>query len=127
MPLHADEMLTDVAPVDDGPVAALALAENGAGPSAYIAAGISGPVTVGRMLDALEVLSDRIAALDGRADKALSDEYHHHQDRIAASRPTSFTEAILSHGAIDSPHVISVFSSLIARQGASATLIYCRT
>jgi hypothetical protein len=117
LPFRAYELLENAAPVDDGPIAAAAF--NMATPdrrenAAYC---VVGPVTVGKMLDALFALDDEYHANNRQLAEPARNEYQRLKDAITCSRETSFLTALLERANTDNPYHIELMADLVARHG----------
>ncbi len=118
MPLSAEELLTGVEVIDDGPIAQLAKNLRVPGNLGQVSASIVGPRTVASLLDMCVELADRMASVQADARAAMSEEYHLLIDRIGSTRPCSFVQAILSRGVTDRPQVIELLADLVAQHGS---------
>jgi hypothetical protein len=119
LPFHADEMLSSVAAVDDGPIAAAALAPD---PSRHIgtsAARVVGPNTTGAMIDAAIALSDEMRASPANATEAARDRFYELLGRTSVTRPSAFGQAILDRAPTRSFSRIQMLADLIARHGGN--------
>jgi hypothetical protein len=83
LPFRAEELVADVAPVDDGPIAAAAIDPGPSTRTGMIAASLVGPRTVGRMIDALVAMGETLAAAPPGGNSGSWDKYHELMRRIS--------------------------------------------
>jgi hypothetical protein len=119
VPYGSEELLGQVFSVDDGPVAAAVL--DGAIPVSSLRAActVVGPITVGRLIDALVLLDDEWRANGRQLTEAARQEYMRVTEAIRATRQTSLLPALLSRAKVDQPHRIRMMADLLARHGNS--------
>jgi hypothetical protein len=117
LPYGVHELLENTALVDDGPIAAAALDKATPEPAARAAYTVVGPVSVGRMMDALFMLDDALHANDRQLAEPAWKEHQRLQDAIAVSRQTSFLTALLERVKSDQPRRIRIMAYLLAWHG----------
>lgn len=117
LPFRAYELLENATPVDDGPIAAAAFNKATPDRRENAAYSVVGPVTVGKMLDALFVLDDEFNASDRQLAEPARKEYQRLKDAITCSRETSFLTALLERAKTDNPHHIELMADLLAQHG----------
>jgi hypothetical protein len=117
LPYGVHELLENTAPVDDGPIAAAALDKATPEPIARAAYTIVGPVSVGRMMDALFMLDDEFHAHGRQLAEPARKEYQRLKDAITVSRQTSFLPALLERAKSYQPRRIRMMADLLARHG----------
>src|SRR5262249_51073423 len=102
---------------DDGPIAAAALDKATPEPAARAAYTVVGPVSAGRMMDALFMLDDELHANDRQLPEPARKEYQRLKEAITASRQTSFLTALLERAKSDQPRRIRMMAYLLAWHG----------
>lgn len=117
LPFRTYELLENTAPVDDGPIAAAAFNMATSDRRENAAYSVVGPVTVGKMLDALFALDDEFNASDRQLAEPARKEYQRLKDAITCSRETSFLTALLERANTDNPHHIELMADLLALHG----------
>lgn len=117
LPFHAEQLLknTDIV-VDDGPIAELALTPGIDRQLANAAAGLLGPNTTGKLIDALPVMR---AQLNLSPPPITSDEYHRVHGLVSLTPVESFATAVLSRASTSDPKIIEELADLLARHGES--------
>lgn len=115
LPFRAYELLENAAPVEDGPIAAAAFNKATPDRRENAAYSVVGPVTVGKMLDALFALDDEYHASDRQLAEPARNEYQRLKDAITCSREPSFLTALLERANTDNPHHIELMADLLAR------------
>lgn len=114
-PLHSEMLLKDTdAVIDDGAIADLALAPRIDQQIANGAAGLLGPNTTGKLIDALLAMREQ---LNLSPPPVTSDEYHHVCGLVALTPAESFATAILSRASTSDPKTIEELADLFARHG----------
>ena len=111
VPHHAEGLLASLGVIDDGPVAARILDDREVG----IVVILAGPKTVVALVDKFLACAKGLKA--ARNDEGLNDTYQRLSDRIAATRGTSFINAIKARGNTDDVQIISALATLIAHHG----------
>jgi hypothetical protein len=115
LPFHAADFLNQLEVTDDGPIATaildVARDRNGEDKFAIIA----GPKTTGALID--RFLERAVALRADRNNNQVYEEYRKLRSRIAATRPSSFVEAIMAHARTDDPSLIRALSDLISSHG----------
>ena len=120
LPFGLDELLTELAPVDDGPIAALAKNLNCLDVIGNVAATLVGPKIVGELIDALfdpELRADRASP----QFQSVMQQRGKIETRIAASRSESFIQALLNRRATVDSVEIGWLADLIVRHGRRGT------
>jgi hypothetical protein len=118
IPFRAEDLLTDVPSIDDGPIAATALDPENERKTGYVAARIVGPKTTGALIENYLGLNIAVFTPEGRADRALADRYDAIGRRITSTRASSFVPAMLGRTASSEPRVIGALAYLVARHGS---------
>ncbi len=118
LPFSADDYLARVPPVDDGPVAGLALDRSAPEAAGITAARVAGPKTARSLMEAMVDAAHRLAAAPENEKRGPSEELRAWQDRLAVTPVASFVTAVLTRDAGDPPHAIGAISSLIGRHGS---------
>ena len=116
-PFRTEELLrgTDVV-VDEGPIAELALEAGIARQLSNAAAGLLGPNTTGKLIDALPGMREQLKL----SPPAITyDEYHRVQGLIELTPVESFMAAVLARATTSDPTSIGDLAALIARHGES--------
>jgi hypothetical protein len=114
-PFRAESLLKDTGVViDDGPIAELALAPGIDRQLANGAAGLIGPNTTSRLIDALFVIREQINPSSAQVER---DEYHRILGLISLTPVESFEAAVLSRASTSDPKEIEELADLIARHG----------
>ena len=116
-PFRTEELLRggDVV-VDEGPIAELALAAGVDRQLSNAAAGLLGPNTTGKLIDALPGMREQLK----RSQPTITyDEYHRVQGLIALTPVESFMAAVLARATTSDPTSIADLADLIARHGES--------
>ncbi|KAA0070451.1 hypothetical protein CIW50_26735 [Tardiphaga sp. P9-11] len=116
LPFHAEELLAELAPVDDGPIAALAKNLDGSDVIGNIAATLVGPETVGELIDAV---LDANSCVDRASPdfQSMIEQRNKIETRVASSRARSFIEALLNRNITTEPVEISLLADLMMRHG----------
>lgn len=116
-PFHAENLLKDTSVViDDGPIAELALAPDIDRQLANGAAGLLGPNTTGKLIDALPVMREQ---LNLSPPPITNDEYHRVRGLVSLTPVESFATAVLSRASTSDPKTIEDLADLLARHGES--------
>lgn len=114
-PYHAESLLKDTGVlIDGGPIAELALTSGIDRQLANGAAGLLGPNTTGRLIDALFVIREQINPSSTQVER---DEYHRILGLISLTPVESFAAAALSRASTSDPKEIEELAGLIARHG----------
>jgi hypothetical protein len=116
LPFRGEELLTELAPVDDGPIAALAKNLNCSDVIGNIAATLVGPKTVGELIDPLfdpELRVDRASP----QFQSVMEQRRKMETRIASSRAGSLIQALLNRSTTSDPAEIGVLADLMMRHG----------
>jgi hypothetical protein len=111
-------MLQSVAPVDDGPVVAMALNSETPDRIAHAAFALIGPRTVGTMMDEFFAMDDEFQRRDRRPSEGEVKRYHRLQDAIVVSRVSSFIPALMERGESGQPSRIRQMAALLTRRGS---------
>jgi hypothetical protein len=126
IPYGSEDLLRDSGIVlDEGPIVERLLAEP-ASEAAAKGIAVAGPVSVGSLIDRLEIAHRKLAAhaearkLGAPPDRAVTDEHFRLFGLISQSRFESLTEAILARASTTDPVVIETLSDLISRHGRDA-------
>ena len=116
-PFRTEELLRGTGiVVDDGPIAELALAAGIDRQLSNAAAGLLGPSTTGKLIDALPGMREQLKL----SPPAITyDEYHRVQGLIALTPVESFMAAVLPRASTSDPTSIGDMADLIARHGES--------
>lgn len=117
LPFRAYELLKNTTAVDDGPIADAALNKATPEHRENPAWSVVGPVTLGKMMDALFALDDEYHANDRQLAEPARKEYQRLKDAITSSRETSFLAALLERANTDNPHRIELMADLVSRHG----------
>lgn len=104
LPYYTEELLEDIEPVDNGPIAAAALTSTTPEEIARVAYTVVGPLTIGKIMDKL------LEEVDHK-------EYHRLSNAIVTSRQDSFLSALFERANIDKPHHIALMARLLAQYG----------
>src|SRR5260370_13140994 len=120
LPFGAAGLLSNAAPVDDGPIALaalkLAITEHN---SHY--ASVLGPKAVGELIDKLMTIHLEAASQPRRLSGPEQKEYFGIMDAIRSARKSSLFGAIIERANTDQPDRISLFCDLIVRHGQDLT------
>jgi len=103
--------------VDEGPLVDRVVRPNGSEKVAEAAVSIIGSETVGRLIDRLIAIDERLKASQGPVDEATRQEYYRLSDWISRTGLTSFIQALLSRSATVEPREIALLADLLARYG----------
>lgn len=116
-PFRTEELLrgSDII-VDDGPIAELALEAGIDRQLSNAAAGLLGPATTGKLIDALPGMREQLKL---SAPGITYDKYHRAQGLIALTPVESLVAAVLARAATSDPTSISHLADLIAGHGES--------
>jgi NACHT C-terminal Alpha/Beta 2 len=115
LPFHADDFLNQLELTDDGPIAEAILDVGRGKRGDDKIAVIAGPKTTGALIDRF---LERAAALRAdRNDQQLYEEYQRLRSRIAATRPSSFVEAIMARANTDNLSLIRGLGDLVSSHG----------
>jgi hypothetical protein len=118
LPFRSHEFLKNTPPVDDGPIVDIALNNTTPEHQGNLAWSVMGPVTVGKILDALFLLDDKLyAATDGQLSEPERTKYLRLQRAIICSREASFLTALLKRAITDNTNHVKLMADLIARHG----------
>ena len=117
LPFHARELLSELDPTDEGLIAQAILNVSKDDRDKAVAAVLAGPKTIGKLVDKFVACAQ--ALRHARGDRALSDEYHRIQSRLAHTRPALFAAALLERGATDDPITVSSLAFLMSQHGAN--------
>lgn len=116
-PFRTEELLRGVdVVVDEGPIAELALAAVVDRQLSNAAAGLLGPDTTGKLIDALPGMREQLKL---SPPGITYDEYHRVQGLIVLTPIESFMAAMLARAATSDPASIGHLADLIARHGES--------
>lgn len=115
VPHRAYEFLKNVPVVDDGPFAAAALDKASPQVLADFAFTVIGPNTVGKIMDELFDLHDRLNIEGHKFDEPARKRYWRLVDAVLASRPSSFIAALLERAETSAPHRIQLMADLLSR------------
>lgn len=124
LPFQAEDLLKNIAVIDDGPVAAAALRMETSERVASSAFRIVGPRTVGTLMDRIFILDEEFRQGGRSLDQAKRNEYQRWRDAIANARMESFLAALLERADSDQPLRIALMADFIAwhqRQDEEAT------
>src|SRR5262249_42950184 len=117
LPFHAEKLLKNTGIVfDNGPIAETALTPGMERNLANAAAGLLGPDTTGKLIDALP---DMRAQLKLSPPPLTNDEYFRVQGLVSLTPVESFVTAVLRRAATSDPKEIDHLADLIARHGES--------
>jgi hypothetical protein len=117
LPFDADEMLASAAAVDDGPIAAAAVAPDPSRRIGTAAAMVVGPNTTGTMIDTAIALSEEMNSSRTNATQAARDRFYELLHRISVTRPSAFGQAVLDRASTGSLPRIRMLADLVARHG----------
>lgn len=118
IPFGAERMLQGAGfVVDKGPIVDRVMQSHGYEKIAETAASIVGPETVGKLIDRLIALNEKLRSSQGRVDEATSEEYREFERWVSRTRLTSFIKSMLSRSATTEPGEIALLADLIARHG----------
>jgi len=115
IPFDGEIGLARIAPSDDPAIAALTLSPAAENRSAEMAAGLAGPITVAALIE--EYVAAQLE-LQRRYEAAAADRSRELRERIAATQPAPFLEAVLAVPAQDQPASIGAVASLIKENAA---------
>lgn len=115
VPNGVEDILDNAPAVDSGPIAEAALIPGRSKPMSRMTDRVIGPITVGRLIDALVALGARIKGQPYR--KAANDEYFGYRDAITDSRQTSFLPAFMQRANTKDVHVITSLAELLHLHG----------
>ena len=117
LPFHTESLLKDSGVViDDGPIAELAFAPDIDRQHANAAAGLLGPNTTGKLIDALPVMREQ---LNMSPPPITNDDYHHVRGLVSLTPVESLAAAVLSRASTSDPKTIEDLADLLARHGES--------
>lgn len=102
--------------VDDGPIAELVLTPSIDRQLANAAAGLLGPNTTGKLIDALPIMREQ---LKSSPPLISSDEYHRVHGLVSLTPVESFVTAMLGRASTLDPKIIEDLADLLARHGES--------
>lgn len=112
-PFHAEMLFKDTGVViDDGAIADLVLAPGIDRQLANAAAGLLGPNTTGKLIEALPAMREQ---LNLSPPPVTSDEYHRVRGLVALTPAESFATAVLSRASTSDPKTIEELADLFAR------------
>ncbi len=115
LPCHAERLLKDTGVViDDGAIADLALVPGVDRQLANVAAGLLGPNTTGKLIDALPVMREQ---LNLSPSQVTSDEYHRVRGLVSLTPLESFATAVLGRASTSDPKTIEELADLFAQHG----------
>ena len=117
LPFRAEDLLSGVPSVDDGPIVKTAIDIAADGRIAGAAARLVGPKTTGALIETYLGLNEAMHAAAGRGNVTLADQYNDVRHRINVTRASSFVPAILNRQELDDPRVIGLLAELIAQHG----------
>jgi len=117
LPYQSEELLKDVAAVDEGAIPKMVIDCARDNLVANTAAVMVGPKTVGILIDGFLALDKKIQEMTRPIDEVTRDEYYRLRDRISISRTEAFLTALLDRSDTKDPHCISVLADLLARHG----------
>ncbi len=117
LPFRAEKLLRNIKHIDSGPITDVALDKTIPENQENVAWSIVGPVTVGKMMDALLAINDECNSNDRRSTDSEHKEIRRLENAIASSRETSFHKALLERANTDNPFHIKLMADLIARHG----------
>lgn len=114
-PFRTEELLRGTGViVDDGPIVELALEAGVDRQLANAAAGLLGPNTTGKLIDALPGMREQLK----QTPPAIThDEYHRAQSLVALTPMESFMAAVLPRASTSDPTTIGDLADLISRHG----------
>ena len=116
-PFLAESLLKDTGVLfDDGAIAELALAPGIDRQLANGAAGLLGPNTTGKLIDALPPMREQ---LNLSPPPVTNDEYHRVRGLVSLTPVESFATAVLSRASTSDPETITELADLFARHGES--------
>lgn len=116
-PFHTESLLKNTGVIiDDGAIADLALASGIDQQLANGAAGLLGPNTTGKLIDALSVMRKQ---LNLSPSLVTNDEYHRVRGLVFLTPVESFATAVLSRASISDPKTIEELADLFALHGES--------
>jgi hypothetical protein len=115
LPFGAEDLVADVATVDEGPIAAAALDLSTNRRIGDAAATLVGPITVGALIEALRVTRRKLSALTGREAEPARARYWQLVGRIADTRPSCFAEAVLAQPAFTTSEEIGMIADVLGR------------
>ena len=118
MPHNAGEYLTNVTPLDEGPIASLALDAKTPEAPGIMAARAAGPQVARGLMDAMAAAAGRLAAAPQDAREGPSAELSLWQDRLAVTPAESFVAALLPQDPKAAPPVIGAVASVMSRHGS---------
>ncbi|MFT3955775.1 MAG: hypothetical protein QM722_15715 [Piscinibacter sp.] len=114
-PFRTEELLRGAGVVvDDGPIAELALATGIDRQLSNAAAGLLGPSTTGKLIDALRGMREQLKL---SPPPIAYDEFHRVQGLIALTPVESFMAAVLPRASTSDPTSIGDLADLISRHG----------
>ena len=118
LPIQATELMggADFA-LEDEPVLDIALSRNRRDYRADVAASVLGPQAVGRLIDQMFELEERVLGSDGRRDEEASERHRVLERRIKFTQTEHLLTAIELRAKDASNHQIKEFADLIRYQG----------
>ena len=118
LPIQAAELMggADFA-LEDEALLSIALSENSRDYRADVAASALGPQAVGRLIDRMLELEERVQGRDGRHDAEVDERYRAIKGRIEFTQTSHLLTAIGLRSEDASNHQIREFIDLIRRQG----------
>jgi len=119
LPRGIADLISDLPPVDEGPMAAAVLDNTAPGPLDPLAPRLIGPKTIGKVIDKLFGLEAKGHAADWH-DEPTRKEYWRLKDVLAGTRLVPFVEALVKRTECDDPHRIQLMADLLARHGKPA-------
>lgn len=117
LPFGIEEILELVPPVESGHLVTLARDVNTPEPTARAALALLGPQVVGRMLDELLALDDRLDRVGREGYESERKEYSRIQEALSKTRDRSFFAALLERAGATHPSRIRLLADLLSRRG----------
>jgi hypothetical protein len=114
LPFRGDDYLKDIAVVDEGPVAAVALDMTRPERPGRGAFAVVGPKTVGTLLDKLFALDEEFRRDRRMRNEAERNDYRRLRDAIGRTRTDSFLTALLDRAETDQLARIEMLADLLA-------------
>lgn len=118
IPFRADEYLTAIAPIDDGPIAALILDAGTPAAAAITAAHVAGPKVAQALMNEVAAAGAAVANAAQPDKQAASERLREWGDRLAATPEASFVTALASCDAAAGPPVIAAIADAVGRHGS---------
>jgi NACHT C-terminal Alpha/Beta 2 len=117
LPHLSEELLSQLSPVDDGPIARAVLDLDTDRRAFDVRSQLVGPRTVGELLD--QFADCAVALRQDRQNRALSEQYRKLRERIDGTRDNLFVTALLEYGDRSEIAVVAALADVTASHGDS--------